>query len=140
MEQRHATSVKERGFVTLMASLLIAGILLIVVLTTGGVAFLTRFSIMTAEFKSESSFLAEGCVETALIRVALDDTYTAADEWVAVTPSTSCRLVTVTPDTPTSGYTTIEAQATSSEAYTNLRVVADSATGGVESWEEVATF
>ena len=133
-------NLKNRGFTALITALIISVLLIAVIVTTSGAAFLTRFSILGPEFKAESQSLAEACVEYALLNIFQDPTYVTTNETVTIATGSACRLVNVSLNTPQTGQTRIDAQGTSNDTYTNLRVTVNSATQSIVSWVEVPNF
>ncbi len=127
------------GYIALTTSILLSISLLLMVTAVSFQGFASRFTILESELKEESIFLAEACVQTAILKYAQDDSYTG-DESVTI-GTDSCYVVAVD-DTPVSA-TTIEVTASSSDAFTNLAVtvdMTDPVNFDITAWEEVASF
>ena len=129
-----------RGFTALITAVIVSALLFTAVVATSGASFLTRFSILTSEFKEKSEFRAEACVQHAILSIFRDPLYTATNVVIPIAGELACRLAHVLPDTPATGQTTIEAQGESNETYTNLRVIVNTVTQDVLSSTEVPNF
>ncbi len=127
------------GFIALVSSIIIAVILLTAVVSLGSRGIAGRFILLDIENKQVSQALAEACVQSAVIAIVNDAEHAESDVSVPVGTKT-CTIVSVTPNTPISGQSTIKAKGESRGATTNLEVVADSATANFISWQEVAAF
>ncbi|MBX4192458.1 hypothetical protein KW798_03160 [Candidatus Parcubacteria bacterium] len=123
-----------RGFIALISVLIISAVLLALVLSVSFNGLSSRFALLDIEHKIESQKLAEGCVQTGIIVVANDSLRVVTNRLVKIGKG-QCML-TVSPSTPVSGKSQIDATASSSDAATNLRVTLDSSTASVLSWSE----
>lgn len=130
------TSKKDEGFIALITAIALTLILLVVTVTLNQTGFFTRSTLLDAEYKERSSALAEACVDTALLKLAADPTYTGPDT-VAV-GSDSCDIISVSP--PGSPTRTIQTRAVFQEAATNLEVVINDSDLSVVSWNELPSF
>jgi len=130
---------EQKGFVALISAILIAVALLTLVTAAGFSGFFVRFSILGSEVKEESIFLAESCVQTAILKLAQNKNY-AGGETISV-GDRSCDIVSIT-QLGSPWPQTVTAQASSSDAYTNLQVEVDEVAGDivVDSWEECPNF
>jgi hypothetical protein len=112
------TITNEKGFVALMAAIIISLVLLTMAVEEGAVGFHSRFTILSTEAKEQSSALAEGCVQQALAALAANPNY----EGNATTTFSfgTCYVFPITPNTPSAGLATIKTQAQVRGSYTNL--------------------
>lgn len=124
-----------KGFVALTATIIVAAALLIVVVNIASNGFYGRFNILDAEVKEVSRALAEGCVETAILKYAQDSTYTGDNDVVRIGDK-ECVIKSVSGTSPIS----IDTQAVVNNTYTNLRVGVESTNFTVVSWQELPNF
>jgi hypothetical protein len=120
--------MKQHGFIALMSVIIISAVLLGAAATASTAGFFARFNELNAEYKKTASGLAESCINTALLNLAQNYTYTLAtpvdvsfDTGICTiqsigdigTPSGTARTVVIT---ATAGYqgafSTVEAGAT----------------------------
>jgi cellobiose-specific phosphotransferase system component IIC len=118
---------RNRGFIALISVIIIGFVLLLAVITLGGKSIASRFNLLTLEYKNSSYQLASACVQTAIIGVVNNLSYSLPRS-IDVGGQT-CTIVSVV-----SG--TIKTTATVSGATTNLEVTVNSTTGDVVSWRE----
>lgn len=114
---RGISADRRRGYVAIIASVIIATIVGVVALVFSSSNFLGRYDTLAVEKKSVSRALAEGCVEYAKLRLAQNPAY-AGGETVGIA-SSSCRVVGVTAGGETF---TITATAEAAARVTNLVV------------------
>lgn len=132
-------SNKNGGFVALVSAVIISLVLLTLIVGTGERGFSSRFNILNSELKAMSSGLAEACVETAILKLAENDTYTinpATPEWIPVGDQ-GCEISSVDPSV---NPIVINTHATSSPivAHTKLEVKIDRpAPFIINSWQEI---
>ena len=125
----------ESGFIALMSAIIVSAVILVVTVTLSYSSFFTRYNLLDSEFKDRSAALAEGCVDMALLKLAVDPSY-SGNETVNI-GSESCQIRPVL----TSGSNKIiETQASFQNAFTNLRVTIDQNTFVVVSWAEIPHF
>lgn len=130
----NSTSPAQSGYIALVSTIIISAVLLILMFGSSTAGFISRFNLVDAEFKEQSEQLAWACVETALLKLTEGLTY-AGDEFIPV-GSGQCWIKSVALTPPT-----IEAQASSSRAWTNLRVQFNPTTPPtVVSWQELPNF
>lgn len=123
-----------RGFIALITVLIISAVLLVAVLSVSFVGLSSRFALIDIEHKISSQKLAESCVQVGVISVANDPLRAVSNRLVYVGEG-QCML-TISPNTPTSGESQIEATASSSNATTNLRIILNSSTASVLTWSQ----
>lgn len=125
----------QRGFIALVSAVIISAVLLMAAITGSLGGFYTRFTVLNAEFKEQSSALADACTSVLLFTLGEDAGYAgpslnypvgsdACTIFAASKPGASPRIFTV--------------QGVYQHAYTNLRVVVDVDTLMVISRQETA--
>jgi hypothetical protein len=120
------------GFVALMSSIIISVVLLMIATNLSLVSFYNRFNILDTELKAISTNLAEGCADTAILKVAHDLDYFPRDEEVAIGNNT-CTIESVTGVNPI----TIETSADYQGYVTHLEVQISGHDLSVVSWQEI---
>lgn len=128
------------GYIALITAILISVSLLIMVAVVSFEGFFSRFTVLESQQKEESAYLAEACVNTAIIKIAQDDSYTGG-EYLTV-GDRGCEIVSVDPGTFPSERL-IETQGTTSDAVTNLVVEIDTddlPSIVIHEWTEVGSF
>jgi len=66
---------KEKGFIALFSVVIISFVLLLIAGTLNFMGFSSRLNILDSESKERSDELANACVESARLKIALDNTY-----------------------------------------------------------------
>ena len=127
---------KPEGFIALITAIALSLILLVVTVTLNQSGFLTRSTLLDAEYKERSSALAEACIDTALLKLANDPSYLGPDLNIAVGSSDTCDI---RPVITTGSQKTIQTRAIFQEAETNLEVVVDTNLS-IISWNELPNF
>jgi len=133
---------KKDGYIALMSAIIISVLLITLSVTLSMTGYFARFDILNSEYKERSIALAEGCVDMAIIKIAGDSNYTPIVGGEAISIGTdTCRIVSVTKDSPSAGHTTIKTQgifpATGGErSYTNIETIVTSADLNLVSWQE----
>ena len=122
----------QKGYIALMSAVVISVLLLTITLSLGLSGFFGRLNIVDSESKERSIALAEACVDTAILEIAKGTNYTGQVN----VDSDSCTIVSIMPDTPSSGQTTIKTQAVVNKSYTNFEVIINSKNFSIISWEE----
>ena len=116
------------GFMALMSAIIISVVLLLLVTNLSLTGFYDRSNILDGELKERSSALAEACVDTAILKLANDPTYSPTNEDVFI-GSDKCVINSIS-----SG--TIYVRADYKNYITKLEVDVDSSLS-VTRWEEV---
>lgn len=124
----------QKGFIALISSIVMSAILLLITTTLSLSSFFTRFTILESEYKEKSSALAEACVDSALVKIALDNAYSPSNETVQF-GNNICLINGVT---TISGQKTIATQGNYQESYTNLSVTIQTNNLQVISWLETS--
>jgi cytoskeletal protein RodZ len=124
-----------RGFIALLSVIVISFTLLIAVVAVGYRGIVGRYQLLDLENKQASQALAESCVGVAMIEVSNSAAFSATNVTVPVGDE-NCTLISVIPNTPASGNSTIKTSGIKNGATTYLKVVLNSSTAGVISWQE----
>ena len=127
------TIKNQSGFIALISVIIITAILLVIITTASMSGFFSRFNTADSEFKAQSSALAEACVQKALLKLIVNESY-AGNESIPIA-NTTCFIRAVVSN---GNEKTIETQGVAGTAYTNLRVIIDRAALSIISREEVA--
>jgi hypothetical protein len=109
---------KQRGYIALMATIVISLILLVMVVEEGSSGWFARFNILGTEAKEQASSLAEGCAEQALATLLTDPNYTG--DVTMITSGGTCHVLPVLFNSPVAGLVTIKTQAIVRDSYANL--------------------
>lgn len=126
----------QSGFIALISAIIITVLLLTIVSTASLGGFFGRFNILDSEFKDRSRALAEGCVDTALLRLANDPNYVGGAPPIPV-GSDSCDVMSVE---SLGSSKVIKTKGEFQNAHTNLKVTVDATTLLVAGWEELPNF
>lgn len=130
---------KNKGFIALISAIVISMALLVVTVTLSYSSFFSRYTMLESEYKERSSALAEGCVASALLKLAGNSSYIGGETITIGSDICSIRTISVSGSNKI-----IETQAsfpnTNSKAYTDLRVAVDIDTLVVASWQEIPSF
>jgi hypothetical protein len=115
----------KRGFIALTSAILISSVLLTLAAAVSTSAFSSRFSALNGEYKRISLSLAESCVNSALLKIAQNYSYTTTNESVAV-GSDNCTIVSIAYVPAGSGKRafTIKTQGQYKGAFSNIAVAA----------------
>jgi hypothetical protein len=126
----------EKGFIAIISAIIISGILMLVVASSGLSGIYSRSNTLDTELKERADAAADACVDEALLQLAQNSSYTGG---IMTTNSLDqCRIGKVT--TSGSNYQ-FEVQATSSNmAVTNLLIWADTGDLTIKRWLEITVF
>ncbi len=140
---RHKLINFESGYIALVSVVIMSAVLLLILVAVGGTSVSSRLGILSYEYKLQSSSLADGCVDVALLKLINNSNYNPTNELVKLGANT-CTIVSVTSN---GGQKIIQVRGIYPEtgvnrSYTNLQVQATVSNGNivVNSWEEVAHF
>jgi hypothetical protein len=125
---------KKEGFVALISVVIISAILLLVAVTLSLSGYYGRYNILDSELKKRSVAIAEACVDTALLNLANNPSYTG--NATTTIGSDACYVGTVTG----AGTKTLKARSMYKNYYTDLKVVVNASTLSVVSWEETPSL
>jgi hypothetical protein len=121
-----------------MSALIISVVLVILSVSISTAGFYSRFNVADSEYKQRSSALAEGCIDAALLRLAQNAAYAPAAGGDVITLDTdTCKIVSVS---TLAGQKIIQVQAVYNKAVTNFKIVVDSNSLSLISWEELSTL
>jgi len=129
------------GYIALISAILISVSLLTLVIAVSFEGFYSRFSVLESEQKEMSSYLAESCVNTAIIKISQDPNYTGIES--VPVGKFECGIVSVGNGKLFSTNRLIQAQGINGAAFTNLEVEIDpDDLPSIEfvSWTEVGSF
>jgi hypothetical protein len=135
----------ERGFVALMSVIIMSVILLVMVYTLETSSFFARFDALDGENKQVSYELAEGCVNSAMIKVAQNSSYVPAaggdclsvgGSCTGTDPQKVCKICSVG---TSAGVTTVTTRALYNGAFTNLKVSFNATSYAITGWSETQT-
>jgi len=122
---------QDAGFIALIATILISVVLLTVITGVAHLSFGLRFNILNSELKAKSTRLAEACVQTAILSIVQNNSYTGRETvFVNGNPCYICQVVT------SGGDRIIYTQASSSDVFSNLEVQVHPSNGVITSWLE----
>lgn len=127
-----------RGFIALISAIVVSFVLLITVVTLGMRGITGRLYLLEIENKRSSQALAESCVSVATVKVFSDPLYVATNVPVQV-GTNSCTILSVAPNTPVSGQSTVRVSGIYKKATTYLTVVIQTSNGALISQAEKAT-
>ncbi len=127
--------MSQSGYIALISSIIISILVLGIALAISSAGYFSRFDILKNEFKERSSALAEACVDTALLKLAQNQSYNG-NENIGI-GNDQCSIL---PIEIASGQKIIKTKASFRNAVTNLKVTVNSANLSVIYWEELAKF
>lgn len=127
--------MNQHGYISLISSIIISVLLLAITFAISFNNSSSRFNILNAEFKEQSSALAEACVDTALLKLAQNQSY-GGNENISV-GNDQCSIL---PIETLTGQKIIKTKAIFQNAATNLKVAVQAGDLSVISWEEIAKF
>ena len=128
----------QQGFVALISVIIITIVLVVISISVSTTSFFSRFNVADIEYKKRSSDLAEACVDSALLKIAQDPSYTpAAGGEIVNVGSDTCKIFTVV---TVGSQITIQTKAIYQKAVTNLQVTVDSGSYSLISWQELPTL
>lgn len=127
--------MNQSGYIALVSTIIISVLLMAVSFATSSSGFFGRFNILNAEFKERSLALAEACVDTALLKLAQNQSY-AGNENISM-GNDQCSVL---PIETLSGQKIIKTKAIFQSSVTNLKITVQASDLSVISWEEVPKF
>jgi len=127
--------MRNRGYIAITSSIIITILILAVVITTSTTGYFARFDILGSLSKDSASAVSEGCIDTALLELALDIDYAGAT--TTSIENNTCEILAI----ETSGdEKTIKAKAIDGDVVTNMKVVLNTTDFTIVSWDEVESF
>jgi hypothetical protein len=127
--------MNQSGYIALVSSIIISILLLMVTFAISSSNLSGRFNVLNAEFKERSLALAEACVDTALLKLAQNQSY-SGNENIFV-GNDQCSILAVE---TLSGQKIIKTKAIFQNSVTNLKITAQASDLSVISWEEMPKF
>jgi hypothetical protein len=127
---------KEKGFVALISVILICASLLLIATTLSYTGFYARANGLDSEYKERSSAFAEACGDQTLLSLTNDSAYTGN----ATTTINGVDKCYTYPVTTSGALKTFETRGIYQNHYTYLKIIFDTSTQSVQSWEELPKF
>lgn len=137
------THTTTKGYIALITVILISASLLTTVVAVSFQGFFSRIHILESEQKEQSAYLAESCINTAILKIAQDVDYLQNTSETITVGDKTCEIVSVTNGLVFVSNRLIKAQGHFKEAFTNLAVEINPASlpsVAIVSWNEVARF
>lgn len=131
----------QHGYIALISVIIVSISLLTLVISVSFTGFYSRFSVLESEQKEISNYLAEACINTAILKISQNETYTGA-QTISV-GAQNCEIVSVTTGNIFVSNRLIKAQGVYEDAYTNIEVEIDPddlPIIDIKSWTEVPSF
>jgi len=125
----------QSGYIALVSSIIISILLLAVTFAVSSNNFSSRFNVLNAEFKERSLALAEACVDTALLKLAQNPSYSGNESISVGNDQCSILAIETLP-----GQKIIKTKAIFQNSFTNLKITVQASDLSVISWEEVPKF
>lgn len=127
------TKNRQDGFIALISAILISAILLDFAVTIGASSFHSRINTLNNEFKKMSESLAEGCINSALLKISQNYYYIPASDGDIISVGTdinnvdeNCTIESVVySDENTATHTktgTIDVSANYNNAFSNIEI------------------
>jgi hypothetical protein len=107
-----------RGYVALMATIIISAVLLVLSIEGSEVGARARFDILGTEAKEQSVALAEACKDQTLAALISDLSYTG--NATTTSPVGTCYIFPILLNTPTTGVVTLKIQSRVQNSFSNL--------------------
>ncbi len=111
---------KEHGYVALMATIIIAAVLLVMSVEGSIAGWRARFNVLGTEAKEQASALAQGCADQALSAIMTDPSYTG--NATTTTDVGTCHVFPIEFNFPIEGVVSIRTQAVVRGSYANLEM------------------
>lgn len=124
-----------RGFMALISIVVISIVFLIAVVSLGQFGLAGRLLLLDVENKARSEEYAEACVHIARIFI-VNDPLAAKTNLDQSKGNIKCTIVSLTPNTPAVGRSTIQSRAEVNGATTKFTVTIDTTGHNVVSWVE----
>lgn len=118
---------KPRGFIALMATIIISLLLLVMVVQESVSGWYARFNILGTEAKEQANALAEGCADQAQAAFLSDPGFVG--DSTTTTQGGVCRIFPVQFNEPAVGFAIIQTQAQVRRSFTTLQLTVNLASG-----------
>jgi len=125
----------DRGYIAITSITIISLLLMGIVFAVSSSSFLTRSNILNQEFKEQSFSLAEACVDSALLKLVQNGSYSGNENILIGNDQCSILLIETI-----SGQKIIKTRAVFKKATTNLKITVSSSNLSLISFEELAKF
>jgi hypothetical protein len=141
MHMKNKKIENEKGFIALMATIIISLILAVMALEESAAGFHARFNILGTEAKEQATALAEGCADQAAAHLITDPNYLGNS--TATLAAGTCHIFPIALNSPAPGLATVKTQAQVRGSYANLAITLNMSNLPlgviIEEWEEVPT-
>jgi hypothetical protein len=114
---------EERGYIALMATIIIAAVLLVMSVEGSIAGWHARFNVLGTEAKEQATALAQGCADQALSAIMTNPAYTGGA--TTTTDVGTCYVFPLQFNFPAEGVVTIKTQAVVRDSYSNLEMQMD---------------
>ncbi len=121
------------GFAALISSIILSVVLLLVATNLSLTGFYGRSDILDSELKKRSSVLAEACIDTALLKLSDNPSYTGSES-ITVQGGDTCNILTLD---PSADPIIINTTSVFRDATTKLEVKVNASDLSVVSWKEI---
>ena len=111
---------ENKGYIALMSAIIVSAILLVISVSLGVGGFFSRFNVLDKEYKQKSQALAEGCLQAAMVKWALNPNFSAGNINIG---GDICTIASIQNNTPVVGQLTIQTSAVYHQAVTNIKEV-----------------
>ena len=131
------------GYIALLSIVIVSAVLLIMTISVSATSVLGRVNILDYQYKQVSTALAEGCINTAILKSIHNPGYNPINELVSIGLD-YCAIVSIT---TLGSEKVIHAQGVypssgNNRSYTNLeaRIIINQNSLAINSWSELANF
>lgn len=124
------------GYIALTSAVVISALLIGITFTLSFSGFFARFNLLDSELKQKSLALAEACADTALLRLATNQSYSPSNDVISINQD-QCTIVLIAPNVPLANQATIKTQAVQKNVTTILEVMVNLNDLTIASWQEV---
>ncbi len=128
---------QHKGFMALFSVIIISATLMLIAVSLSFSGFYGRFNVFDSESKEKSNTLAEACIDSALLELAVYTTFSQSTISTIQIGADSCSILNVT---NSGGQATIIAHAAVSNAHTYYKAIIDMTTFKIISFEELPTY
>ncbi len=127
---------KERGFIALISVIIICASLLLIATTLSYTGFYARTNGLDSEYKERSSAFAEACGDQTLLALTNDPNF-SGNATTTINGVDQCYTYAIP---PSGSVKTFETRGIYQNHYTYLKIIFDTSTQSVTSWEELPKF
>ncbi len=125
-------NIKNSGYIAVTTSIILSFLILLISTSLGFSTWFGRIGVLNSSYKATSYFLAESCSETAMLKLALNSSYTG-DENIII----GAYQCSIKPIISPAGQKIIVTQAEVNGATTNLKFTITYPQFQIVSWEEI---